>query len=108
MKAKKEKRHKSIEDIVRVAPTDKIRRDLIIEGVVFSLPLLISFVWYVNVILSVTSDSENLRLSPVGAEPLVVLLFAFIIIYGIFLIFEFKMLWNKLKEAKKKSSKKMA
>ena len=108
MKAKKEKRHKSIEDIVMASPTDKIRRDVITEGIVFSLPLAVSFLWYVNVILSVTSSPSNLNLSPGGAEPLVVLLFAFIIIYGMFLMYEFRMLRNRLKEHKrKKSSKKM-
>jgi len=109
MKAKKEKGHKSIEDIITTTPTDRVKRDVIIEGVVFSLPLAVSFLWYVNVILSTTSTSENLRLSPITAEPLVIFLFAFIIIYGLFLVYMFNVMHNKLKEHKrKKSSKKVA
>ncbi len=110
MKAKKEKWHKSIEDIITTTPTDRVKRDVIIEGAVFSLPFVVSFLWYVNVILSttLTSTSKDLSLSPITAEPLVIFLFAFIIIYGLFLVYMFNVLHNKLKEHKrKKSSKKV-
>ena len=70
----------------------KSKAVLITEGVVLALPLLITFVLYLNLVLnsSVSISDPIERFSPQQTEPLLIFMVLFIITYGIFLGFMYR------------------
>jgi|TARA_B100001971_G_C18179190_1_gene531741 CBS-domain-containing membrane protein len=103
-----EKSKTPIEDIISKTPVDeaKLRRNVWIEGIVLAMPLAVSFAFYVNVILKPTKPATGAMLSPGGnVQSLVFFIFVFIIIYSIFLIFEYGNLKKKLDASKKQPKK---
>jgi len=69
---------------------------LVTEGVLLSLPLLLTFALYVNLILKSTTNpyavSENL--SPSNLEPMLMFMLFFIVSYSIFLV----VMYRKIKD----------
>ena len=104
-----EKSKTPIEEIIAKTPVDNnvARRNIWIEGVVLALPLLVSFAFYLNLVLTSVGKAEKGRLlSPPETESLVIFIFAFILIYSAFLIFEYNNLKKKLDKHKKHHRKK--
>ena len=81
------------------------RRKLTLEGIIMSLPLAVGFAWYAFVIVSSTDAnsaiSATAKLAPGNIENMVLFLLLFIIVYSIFLVFEFRHLARKWKTIKK-------
>ena len=90
----------------------KRKEVLITEGVLLALPLLITFALYINLVLKTATSVYDVteRLSPMNAEPLMLFMLFFIIIYSIFLIFMYRKLKNELMLTMKaeRGSKKLA
>ena len=76
------------------------KKKMVFEGIMMSLPLAASFVWYSFLIFSSTPVAgAGARFAPSKIESLVVFILLFIIVYSIFLIFEFKHMkkkWDKV------------
>jgi hypothetical protein len=76
------------------------RKKLVVEGLVMALPLAATFAWYSFLIFSSTSISgAGARFAPGKIETLVLFILLFIIVYSVFLIFEFKHMkkrWDKI------------
>lgn len=77
------------------------KKKLVFEGMMVSLPLAATFIWYSFVIFSSTPIAgPEARFAPSKIETLVLFLLLFIVAYSIFLIFEFRRLkrrWDKIK-----------
>ena len=77
------------------------KKKLVFEGMMVSLPLAATFIWYSFVIFSSTPIAgPEARFAPSKIETLVLFLLLFIVAYSIFLIFEFRNLkrrWDKIK-----------
>lgn len=92
-----EKSKTPIEDIIKKTPVEEYKKYLWVEGVALALPLVVSFAFYVNLIFRTTREVTGAYLSPKeDVQALVFFVFAFIIIYSIFLIFEYGNLKKKL------------
>ncbi len=90
-----------IEEIIAKTPIDEdlLRRRVWMEGVVLALPLFLSLAFYVNIISKTTRPVASAQLSQSGGvQPLAFFVFAFMIIYSIFLVLQYKTLNKKLKE----------
>jgi hypothetical protein len=77
------------------------KKKLVFEGMMVSLPLAVTFVWYSFLIFSSTPIAgPGARFAPGKIETLVLFLLLFIIAYSVFLVFEFKHMkkkWDKIK-----------
>lgn len=103
-----EKSKTPIEEIITSTPIDEnaARRNIWIEGIALAMPLVVSFSFFFVTVFN-SMNPDNLFLSPPEKiESLVIFVFAFIIIYGVFLIFEYKHLKGKLDSLKKPHAKK--
>ena len=103
-KGKKEHETRKIDEIIKSTPVDMnhLKRQVWIEGVVLSLPLVVSFGFYLNTILRSTSSSAGEMLSPPASETLVLFVLMFIIVYSLFLAYEYRRLYKKIKPHSKK------
>lgn len=76
------------------------KKKIVFEGVMVSMPLAVTFVWYSFLILSSTSVAgAGARFAPSKIESLVLFILLFIVAYSIFLVFEIKHLkkrWDKV------------
>ena len=76
----------------------KHKEILVTEGVLLSLPLLLTFALYANLILKSTTNpysvSENL--SPTNLEPMLMFMLFFIIAYSIFLVIMYRKIKHQL------------
>ncbi|MBS3125933.1 hypothetical protein J4453_00630 [Candidatus Woesearchaeota archaeon] len=72
-----------------------LRRKLMVDGVMLALPLLFGFGWYVNLVLSSTAPAAGEQLAPSRVQPLILFIFGFIMVYGMFLFYEYRLLYKK-------------
>ena len=103
--SKKEKQ--IIEHVLGKNKDQTIRRKeiLITEGVLLALPLIITLAVYANIIIKTSSDISGESMSPIGAEPLVIFMLGFIVIYCIFLGVMYKKLKKQIDELKNVNKK---
>ncbi len=84
-----------------VLPLHPHKRMMIFEGVMISLPLAATFIWYSFLIFSSTPIvGAEAKFAPGKIESLVLFLLLFIIAYSLFLIYEFRHMkkkWDKIK-----------
>ncbi|MBW2984409.1 hypothetical protein KY361_04795 [Candidatus Woesearchaeota archaeon] len=79
------------------------RKKIVFEGVMVSLPLAATFVWYSFLILSSTPVAgAGARFAPSKIETLVLFILLFIVAYSIFLVFEIRHLKRRWDKAGKK------
>lgn len=79
------------------------RFKILLDGVALSLPLLAAFSWYVSLISrSMSPVSSGVYLSPQKIEPIILFVLVFVVIYSIFLMFEYDLLRKRVAKVKKK------
>ncbi|MBV06241.1 MAG: hypothetical protein QF824_03735 [Candidatus Woesearchaeota archaeon] len=103
IRKKRESKHIPIEDILNKTKVDNahMKRNVWIEGLVLALPLFVSFAFYANLVFRSTQPAKGALLSPgEDIQSLVLFVFIFIIIYGVFLIFQYTNLSKKVLKAK--------
>ena len=74
------------------------QKRIIIDGIVLAIPFVGIFSWFAYLVISAKPEGYTGALSPGKLDSLVTFLFAFIMLYGIFLVYKFRQL---KKEAKK-------
>src|SRR3989339_1608443 len=79
----------------------RIEQQVWTEGLVLGLPLLAAFGYYANIILRSAGTISGEQFAPGRAEPLVIAIFLFIVVYSIFLIFKFRQMKLMLETVKK-------
>ena len=72
-----------------------IKRKVMIDGLMLALPLLFGFGWHVNPIFSGTFPIGGEQLAPSKIEPLLLFILGFILVYGLFLFYEYRLLYKK-------------
>ena len=82
-------------------PDMKERLKIFADGIALSLPLLAAFSWYASLIFRSISSAEDVHLSPLKTEPIIVFILVFIVAYSVFLMFEYNLLRKRLEKVKK-------
>ena len=60
-----------------------------------ALPLLFGFGWYTHLVFSSTVPIAGEQLAPSKVQPLLLFIFGFIMVYGMFLFYEYRQLYKK-------------